>query len=145
LAAAFFIAAIFVVGLPPFSGFLGKLQILHSLQATEDWPMLWGTILIASFVTLLGFAQAGSLVFWKSHAHNESLLETTDQTPREQDAGQRPLALPATAIGIAWGLLALLTIFPGPVMGYLTATVEQLFDPQQYINAVLASAEEVGL
>lgn len=144
LAAFFFVAALIVVGLPPSSGFLGKLQVLHHLRSTDEWPLLWSAILVASFVTLLGFAQAGSSVFWKSSANNESAPMTNDEN-RSAEYASRPVALPATAVGLAWGLLALLTVFPGPVMNYLEATVAQLFDPQQYIDAVLEPAKKVGL
>lgn len=146
LSALFFVGALFVIGLPPSSGFLGKLQILHSLRSTSEWPMLWGTILVASFVTLLGFAQAGSLVFWKSSA----ATKTDPHSPGENNHGESaafessgkslPLAMPSVAIGVAWSLLILLMVFPGPVMGYLDATTEQLFDPQRYISAVLEPA-----
>ena len=43
-------------------------------------------------------------------------------------------------VGVAAGLLALLgvlTVLGGPVTAYTGATAAQLFDPQQYIDAVL--------
>lgn len=144
LAAFFFVAALIVVGLPPSSGFLGKLQVLQHLRSTNDWPMLWAAILVTSFVTLLGFAQAGSLVFWKSSANNERSSMANEEN-LSSECSSRPLALPATAVGLAWGVLVLLTVFPSPVMSYLEATVAQLFDPQQYINAVLEPAKKAGL
>ncbi|MBL8890474.1 MAG: monovalent cation/H+ antiporter subunit D [Planctomycetaceae bacterium] len=144
LAAFFFVAALIVVGLPPSSGFLGKLQILHHLKSTDDWPMLWAAILVASFVTLLGFSQAGSFVFWKSSA-DKKYSPTVGEERQATECESQPLALPATAVGMAWALLVLLTVFPSPVMNYLEATVAQLFDPQQYINAVLEPAKKAGL
>ncbi|MDP1561052.1 MAG: monovalent cation/H+ antiporter subunit D [Pirellulaceae bacterium] len=151
LAALFFVGALMVIGLPPSSGFLGKLQILHSLRSTGEWPMLWGTILVASFAVLLGFAQAGSRVFWKSSAahkgdpHDSGVGVGQMSHGNALSAKPLPLALPSAAIGLTWSLLILLTIFPGPVMSYLEATTEQLFDPQRYIDAVLKPAGEAGL
>jgi multicomponent K+:H+ antiporter subunit D len=150
LAAMFFVGAVIVIGLPPSSGFLGKLQILHGLRSTSEWPMLWGTILVASFVILLGFAQAGSLVFCKSLAtdkpdpHELGTGSSGMGAENKMPAAQPPLALPSVAIGVAWFLLILLMIFPGPVMSFLEATTEQLFDPHRYIKAVLKPAGEVG-
>jgi multicomponent K+:H+ antiporter subunit D len=154
LAALFFVAALIVVGLPPSSGFIGKLQILSTLRSTTEWPMLWGIVLVASFVILLGFAQSGSLVFWKSgggiktDSHDSGHNSGHDTPIASQEPHSRisllPIALPSVAIGVAWGMLAILIVFPGPIMSYLDATAAQLFDPQQYIHAVLQPAKEAS-
>lgn len=67
LAALFFATAIAIAGMPPLSGFLGKLLVL---DATRDagLVLIWSTILVTSLITIVGFAMAGSTVFWKAHA-----------------------------------------------------------------------------
>jgi multicomponent K+:H+ antiporter subunit D len=147
LAAMFFVTATIVVGLPPWSGFLGKLQILASLQATSeaDWPFLWGAILGSSLLVLVGFAQAGSRIFWKSVT---SELRSTGQVSNPECLPvvnhDLPLVMPIVAIAVSWGLLLLLTAFPSSVMSYIDATAEQLFDPQLYIKSVLKQSEGMG-
>ena len=66
LAAAFFVAALAAAGLPPLSGFLGKLLILDAMRAGAD--LIWTVLLAASFFMILGLSRAGSVLFWKSHA-----------------------------------------------------------------------------
>lgn len=48
--------------------------------------------------------------------------------------------MPGLAFTSVFGLvlgLVLLTLFAGPALDYTTKTAEQLFEPQQYISAVL--------
>ncbi len=144
IAALFFVSVTTVIGLPPWSGFLGKVQILGSLQSASDWPWLWATILGGSAMTLVGFANTGSAVFWK-------LAETEDANDSESPAHLTSESvipaspvMPIAAIGLTWALLVLLTIFPGMLFPYLDAMTQQLFDPQQYIDAVLKPAGATG-
>jgi multicomponent K+:H+ antiporter subunit D len=118
--ALFLAAAIALAGLPPLSGFIGKLLILDAWrdQATIIWP----AILVSSFLMVLGFSRAGSTLFWKASA------EPPPRAPR-----QEPLALAASFALLA--ALAALTLFAGPVTDWLTATAESLYAPQGYVAA----------
>jgi multicomponent K+:H+ antiporter subunit D len=62
----FFAAAIAMAGMPPLSGFIGKLLILDGVRDNASAPLIWATILITSLLVIVAFARAGSLVFWKS-------------------------------------------------------------------------------
>ncbi len=114
LAALFLIAAIATAGLPPLSGFLGKLMVLQALpQATT-----WAVILLASFLALLGLSRSGSALFWKP------------QGP--------PAVLPAAQLlapGMLIAGLAALTLLAGPAHDWLSATAAALHAPQAYIDA----------
>jgi len=127
-AALFFIAAIAMAGLPPLSGFLGKLLILAAAFDTDLVVWIWVIVLGSSLISIVGFARAGSVLFWKAHS-----LEATD----EADAMPRPAALSYVAVGGLIALLAAHTIFAGQVHGYTTAIAAQLFDPDPYIATVL--------
>lgn len=127
LAALFFLAAIAMVGMPPLGGFLGKLLILDGVRGNPLAPWIWVLVLGTSALALLGFARAGSLLFWKPSA-----LATG---PAPAAAPAPPLPLIAVALLLA--ALVLLTVFAGPVTGYLDATAAQLYRPQGYIGAVL--------
>jgi multicomponent K+:H+ antiporter subunit D len=136
-AALFFGAAIAMAGMPPLSGFLGKLLVLDALRDPGVIGWAWTAILAGSLLTIVGFARAGSTLFWKSTAMPEAIPEGTPATPVPR----------ATALEIAPSLAALATlgalaIFAGPVSAYLQDTTTQLFDRAGYITAVLGTGEE---
>lgn len=122
IAALFMVAAIAMAGMPPLSGFLGKLMIL---DATRGAPMalIWSAILGSSLVMILGLARAGSTLFWKAHAMPGTCPPHAAQ----------PLAFVAVFALLA--ALAGLTMAAGPVMEWLTLTAAELHDPQAYIAA----------
>ncbi|MFM7443508.1 MAG: proton-conducting transporter membrane subunit, partial [Tabrizicola sp.] len=121
IAALYMAAAVAIAGMPPLSGFIGKLLILDAFRAQA--PLVWSVILVSSFLMILGLARAGSLVFWKG--------STPDPIPEERKP--EPLAFAATLATLA--LLAALTILAGPITDWLTATAESLADPAAYIAA----------
>jgi multicomponent K+:H+ antiporter subunit D len=125
LGSAFFVAAVTVVGLPPLSGFVGKLLILHGALATPWRAALWAVILAAALLGLVALARAGSQLFWKT-------LEGDERTPR---AGGRALA----PIWALLGACVVLTALAGPLHGYTRATAEQLLARQAYIDRVLGA------
>ncbi|WP_120504152.1 monovalent cation/H+ antiporter subunit D [Sulfitobacter mediterraneus] len=131
-AALFFVAAIAMTGLPPLSGFVGKLMILDAAFDTPLAVWTWAIILSASLVSVVGFARAGSVLFWKASA--ETLPEHEGQLP-----SPRPSVLSYAAVGGLLSLLILHTVFAGPAYRYADATAKQLFDPAPYISKVLGT------
>ncbi|UWR16057.1 monovalent cation/H+ antiporter subunit D [Sulfitobacter sp. M368] len=131
-AALFFVAAIAMTGLPPLSGFIGKLMILDAAFGTPLAVWTWAIILSASLISVVGFARAGSVLFWKASA--EPLPEEEGQLPVP-----RPSILSYSAVGGLLALLILHTVFAGPAYRYADATAKQLFDPAPYISKVLGT------
>lgn len=127
-AAMFFAAAIAMAGLPPLSGFLGKLLVLHAAFETDMMVWVWVIVLGSSLISILGFARAGSLLFWKAHS-----LEHKG----EDLVMPRPAALSYVAVGGLLALLTLHTVFAGQVHGFTSNVAAQLFAPEPYISAVL--------
>ena len=64
LGGLFLLGAIAIVGLPPLSGFIGKLMILDASRGTDAAPWVWSIVLAMTLVMVFGFARAGSAVFW---------------------------------------------------------------------------------
>ncbi|WP_066105597.1 monovalent cation/H+ antiporter subunit D [Salipiger sp. CCB-MM3] len=143
VAGLFFIASIAMAGLPPLSGFLGKLLILEAAQqGTLTW-WVWAAVLGSSLIAVVGFSRAGSTIFWKSHQVAVEHCGTVDDPEDEQgarevhDPADDHHPLPMIAIGLLVALLVALTVFSGPVTRQLDATAQQLFAPQPYISTVL--------
>ena len=124
LSTMFFIGALAVVGLPPLSGFIGKLLLLQA--AAQDPNMaawFWSVILIASFFALIALSRSGSALFLK-----------TDDTATTGVRAEHVSLLAVTALLLSSPLLA---IYGDAVSGFTTATAEQLMQPMQYIEGVL--------
>ncbi|MDN5787678.1 monovalent cation/H+ antiporter subunit D [Pseudorhodobacter sp.] len=131
LAALFFAGAIAMAGMPPLSGFIGKLLIMDATRGA-DIVLIWSTILVTSLALVIGFSRSGSAVFWKSHA----------TTAKKLRAAPKPEPLAFVIVFALLTGLALLTILAGPVMDWLTATSAELFDRTAYIHAVFPPAKE---
>lgn len=129
LSALFLLTAIAIVGLPPLSGFVGKLLILEAAQPLASAPWVWATILLTTFVGIVGLARAGSTLFWKSAAMGEGPLPAA-RWQRTADL------LPTIAILL---LLGALTVLAGPAMDYMEAAAAQLYGPASYVDAVLGT------
>ncbi len=127
-AGMFFAGAIAMAGLPPLSGFLGKLLVLDSAFDTQLMIWVWAIVLSSSLISILGFARAGSVVFWKAHSVE---LEPDAQLP------MRPTTLAYAAVGGLFALLVAHTVFAGQVHGYTTEMAAQLFQPDEYKQVVL--------
>ncbi len=131
VAAMFFLGAIAMAGLPPLSGFFGKLLVMDAVRAASaDWPLIWGVILVTSLIAVVGFARAGSVVFWKAWA---------SPPPESTSAEPAPASLPSVALGALLAGIVLLTALAGPAMDYFAAAARQLHAPAAYIAAVLGS------
>jgi len=122
----FMLAAIAATGLPPLSGFIGKLMILKSVTALPDWGWAWGVILTTTLIGMIGFARVGSTLFWKQAQSGEA--------PAPAPAATRTdLVAPA----IALALLAALSVGAGWASAYANAAAAQVLDPALSAHAVL--------
>lgn len=118
LACLYFAAAIALAGMPPLSGFLGKLMVMQVWS--QHAALVWSVILASSFLMILGLARMGSNLFWKGPEDVTSALP-------------QPVALTGIFALVA-GLVAL-TVFAGPVTAWLQTTAETAIDPAAYIAA----------
>lgn len=125
LGALFFVTAIGVVGLPPLSGFIGKLLLLDAAGVHLDSLPLWVIVLAGSLITLMALSRSGSTIFWRTDAHEGGI---TRIPPADKGA---LLAV----IGLLVCIL-LLTLFAGPVLSYTQALAQQLLEPRAYSEAM---------
>jgi multicomponent K+:H+ antiporter subunit D len=130
LGSVFFLAAIAMAGLPPLSGFIGKVLILDASRTSPGAAWIWGILLGTSLVVIVGFGRAGSLLFWKAEADEGPAIVSP----------VRPGSLPVAAVALLIFGTALLAAFAGPVTRQLEAAARQAFDAQEYVGAVLGPA-----
>ncbi len=124
LGALFFMGAIALAGLPPFSGFLGKLMLLQALQPGYQALLLWSVVLLGGLLTLVALSRAGSTLLWRTG------LVVLGSAERDN---VRTLA----AAGLLSSVL-LLVLFAAPVLSYVQATAAQLLDLAPYMQLVNA-------
>ncbi|MCL4801615.1 MAG: monovalent cation/H+ antiporter subunit D [Burkholderiales bacterium] len=123
LGVLFLIAGMTVVGMPPFSGFLGKLMILHAARDATAGPWIWTVILATGLLALVGVARAGSAVFWR----------VSSEPPGAAKAGAA--AAPAAALVAA---AVLVVACAAPLKSFADATAAQILDRRAYVDAVLS-------
>ena len=128
LGVAFFIVAVASAGVPPLGGFIGKVLLLQAAGSTPMAVTVVAVVLLASGVTLVALARAGSTLFWAGSGALPS-GPSAASTPRSQ----------VLAVG---GLLAALlgvAAAAGPVSDFTGAAARQLADRDAYIRAVLGA------
>ena len=134
VASLFFAAAIAMAGMPPLSGFLGKLLVLDAARDAPAAGVIWAVVLTGSVITIVGFARAGSVIFWKP--------APVDDAPAVATAEVEPAPSPALAVSAVFALFAVLvaaTVLAGPVTEHMTRIATQLAAPAGYIDAVLGA------
>jgi multicomponent Na+:H+ antiporter subunit D len=125
LAVLFFVPAMNLAGIPPLSGFLGKVGLLQAGVAVGT-PLAYALVVggvVTSLLTLYAVVKAWNKAFW--------------QTPPVEP---RPMVMPRGMIGPAAALVGLglaLTVLAGPLYGYTERAAATLRDRDQYIASVL--------
>lgn len=121
----FFLPALSLAGLPPTSGFFGKLFLILAGFESEDWAITI-TALVVSIFTLFSMVKIWNEVYWKKPAEHTVLSH--------QPVKVNLLPVAAT---VAIVLLMLLPgVFAGSLFGYFSRAAAQLMDVESYIKAV---------
>jgi multicomponent K+:H+ antiporter subunit D len=133
----FLVAAISVSGLPPLSGFIGKLVLLDAVPPAQVLSV-WTAVLATSLLTVVALARAGSRVFWEG-----KFGATPSETRPAEPAPDTQVELPPahTRAQLAAALLLLgygvaLTFASAPVLRYAGDAAGQLLSPAATIEAV---------
>jgi multicomponent Na+:H+ antiporter subunit D len=149
VAVLYFIGALNLGGIPPFSGFLGKVGLFRA-GAESGTPLDYVVIVAGaatSLVTLYALARVWNMAFWRGRreveGYSSPLMASLSENP--EDDGRvalktiSPLMVSATA-----GLVALtvaFTVFAGPLFGLAERAAANVEDPSVYVGAVFT--EEV--
>lgn len=128
LGSLFFIGMLSVVGLPPFSGFIGKLIVLQAAVTPGQKIALWSLVLLSSLALIIAISRAGSTVFWRING-NEAGPEKAE---------------PLQVFAVIWLLAAspLLVMFAGPATTLTTQAAAQLFQKEAIYQSVLQQSGE---
>ena len=125
LGGLFFVTAVTVAGLPPLSGFVGKLMVLEAAQPAPAAVLSWSVLLVAALVVIVAVARTGSALFWRTVP--EAAAATVARLDRRSIGAVAGLL--ACAVGlVAWG---------GAATSFAGETARQLADPSGYVAAVL--------
>ncbi|HCU69991.1 MAG TPA: monovalent cation/H+ antiporter subunit D, partial [Desulfomicrobium sp.] len=122
LGTLFLLGAMASAGLPPLSGFVGKVLLLQAADPTHA-PWLWTAVLGGSLLCLIALGRCGSVLFWK-----------TEGVPVSGTTVSWPRLAPAAALILSGAALAVLA---GPLTAYTDAAAAQILSPGNYIEAVL--------
>jgi multicomponent K+:H+ antiporter subunit D len=135
LGVCFLVAGIAVVGMPPLSGFIGKVWLLKATLNVEYTFVFWPVYLLASLAILFAVAKAGSTVFWH---HQES--STKDE---EVQCSESKRVHPAqiTALFILLSAAPLMSAFAGPLTEYAIEAATQLHNFNSNINLILSGGQ----
>jgi multicomponent Na+:H+ antiporter subunit D len=127
VAAAFFVPAMALAGLPPFSGFWGKFFLVVAGFQAGAWAATTIAIVV-SLLTLASMMKIWTATFWgevsgQSHpalGHDRGML--------------------GAALGLA-GLSVLIGLAVAPLFAYSERAADQLLRVEPYVQAVLGSGE----
>jgi multicomponent Na+:H+ antiporter subunit D len=150
LAMVFMVPALNLGGIPPFSGFIGKVTLLEAGAQNGSvlaWLLVAGSV-STSLLTLYVMARVWTKAFWRARADAPegalamaapaALLDDAEDVAYadRDDVGRMPVGmlLPTGAL-IAVGLS--LTVFAGPIFSYSERAAAAVLDRGQYISAVL--------
>jgi multicomponent K+:H+ antiporter subunit D len=123
LGVLFFVGAVSVAGMPPLSGFPGKLMILQAARNNPAVALIWGVILLTGLLALVALSRAGSILFWKAL--------------KKKPAGESVRMSMVAPVLVLFSCSLLLMIFADPASRFLGLIAGQLMEPSNYIRAVL--------
>ncbi len=135
LGLSFIACALLIIGMPPLSGFIGKLSLLSALvnplglgNAVDEpiRPAAWGLVallILSGLASLIAFARLGIQRFWTPEERPSPLLRRYECLP----------------IFLLLGLSIALTFKAEPLLHYTLATAQSLNNPERYVMAVMAT------
>ena len=139
VALTYFTIALMMAGLPPFSGFLGKVFILQATAHSPYQLLIIVTVLVVSLLSIIAFTRVGFVVFWRATKPEDNPDEAAyaayqalpEQAPKRNDK---------TIYLLLVGLIAYM-VFAGPIQKYTYQTAEQIQNNVLYEQTLLKTDE----
>jgi multicomponent K+:H+ antiporter subunit D len=122
---AYALFAVAIAGLPPLSGFIGKLMLMQAAAPLAWRPAWWVALLLSGFSVTLVLARVAALIFW----------QPDDPLPDQQTGGAGRAAV--LLLALASPAMVLLA---APISAWTLATAAQLHARAPYIDSVLGDA-----
>jgi multicomponent K+:H+ antiporter subunit D len=155
LGGLFLVGAATMAGLPPTSGFLGKVAVLRAAALEPYWSgLVFAAILIGGLLALVTLSRAGSALFWNlntpaapdDHGHGHDAHDHHTQPPAT-DAEVTPTARPArlgelVPVLLLLGLSLALAAAGGPAFAYMESVAASTLDRAGYAHDVFAAGPE---
>jgi multicomponent Na+:H+ antiporter subunit D len=148
VAVLFFVPALNLGGIPPFSGFIGKLALFQAAAEQGTWLawVLIGAGALVSLLTLYALMRVWNMAFWRPAAdvegYESTLLDNVTEAPGGHTVTETR-TVPRLMIGATAGMVVAsvaLTVFAGPLFGVSTRAGENLEGPSQYVRIVFPEA-----
>ncbi|MCA3005892.1 MAG: Na+/H+ antiporter subunit D [Planctomycetaceae bacterium] len=133
LAAAFLLTALSLAGIPPMSGFAGKLGLIASGVDAGAWWLV-GIAAGVGLLTTFSMVKIWSEAFWREPGGEAAADGHGAVTPAAAGSGGLGLML-GVPVALA-GLTLVMGVAAGPLAAMCTRAGAQLADPSAYITAV---------
>jgi multicomponent Na+:H+ antiporter subunit D len=150
IAVLYFIPALNLGGIPPFSGFIGKLALFEA-SAAQGTPLAYVLVAagaLVSLLTLYALVRVWNMAFWRSSSEVEgyesTLLDNVAEAPNAPVV-QRTRTAPRLMIAATAGMVLVsvgLTVFAGPLYAISTRAGENLEGPSFYVDSVFPGGDD---
>ena len=131
----YFLIAMMMAGLPPFSGFLGKVFILQATVEASYQGWIIGVVLVVSLLSIIALTRVGFILFWRASAPEEDPIHPAYILYRALPERAPPRNDQVIYLLLA-GLIAYV-VFAAPIQHYTLSTAEQIQDHALYQHSIL--------
>lgn len=131
----YFLIAMMMAGLPPFSGFLGKVFILQATVEASYQGWIIGVVLVVSLLSIIALTRVGFILFWRASPPEEDPIHPAYILYRALPERAPPRNDQVIYLLLA-GLIAYV-VFAAPIQHYTLSTAEQIQDHALYQHSIL--------
>jgi len=135
LSLVFLLIALIMAGLPPFSGFLGKVFILQATAGSPHQGLIIATLLIVSLLSILAFTRIGFILFWR--ATKPKVNPESAEFKLYQGLPEQAPARNDTTVYLLLTGLVLYSVCAGPIQQYMFQTAAQIQKQDLYERSIL--------
>ena len=136
IGSVFMFGSIAMTGMPPLSGFFGKVLILNAALDNAWFALIITVVLFSGLLMILTLARTGSLIFYRTLQENKNIKPVLTE-PMNRSAFLAVLSL--------FLVSPLLVIFAQPITVVTDSAAIQLFNSTNYIEAVLSAPAIMGI